>query len=96
MPYFDCVACHGDPVTGILTGNNFGVGWAPSCYQCHDDLWNDPGNLSPTVDAGGPYTGTVGRRRLHLQRRETLIRAVLARDGNLTRVFADLTVSWSI
>ena len=61
LPYFDCDVCHADPLTGILTGNNFGTGWAPSCYQCHDDLWNDPGNLPPTVDAGGPYTGTVGR-----------------------------------
>jgi len=59
-PYFECAACHADPVTGVLTGNRFGTFYAPSCFQCHDDLWNVPGNEPPTVDAGGPYSGTVG------------------------------------
>ena len=29
LPYFDCAMCHADPVTGVVTGNNFGTDWAP-------------------------------------------------------------------
>jgi hypothetical protein len=46
-PYFDCAMCHADPLTGILTGNAFGTEFAPSCYECHGDVWNFGGNSSP-------------------------------------------------
>lgn len=73
-PYFDCAACHADPLTGILTGNDFGTLFAKSCYTCHDDLWNDPDHdgvldntppaglsVAEAVDVGGTPTvyGTV-------------------------------------
>ena len=56
LPYFDCAACHADPLTGILTGKNFGTDFAPSCYTCHDDQWNHHGNSPP---AGLSVEGAV-------------------------------------
>ena len=47
-PYFYCAACHADPVTGVLTGNDFGTIKAPSCFKCHDDLWTNENNAPPT------------------------------------------------
>lgn len=32
-PYQNCADCHGNSLTGL--------GSAPSCYQCHDDKWDD-------------------------------------------------------
>ena len=69
-PYFDCAVCHADPLTGIVTGNNFGVAWAKSCFQCHDDLWNLGGNDPPSdpavagtedelIDSYDPGAGTI-------------------------------------
>lgn len=50
-PYTNCVACHADPVTGLLTGNEFGNTDAPSCFECHGDLWFGGDTDGPTVTA---------------------------------------------
>jgi len=47
-PYFDCAACHADPLTGVLTGNLFGAMEAPSCFGCHTDAWTDKNHRPPT------------------------------------------------
>ncbi len=59
-PYTECVACHGDPATGELTGNHFGSLLAHSCYRCHGEVWIDPildektpAFASPTATATG-------------------------------------------
>jgi predicted CXXCH cytochrome family protein len=59
LPYINCVACHADPVSGILTGNYFGNLFAPSCYKCHADLWNIANN-SPSPPTMPDLEGTVG------------------------------------
>jgi predicted CXXCH cytochrome family protein len=61
LPYFDCAPCHADPITGIVTGNDFGSLWAPSCYQCHDDLWVVPGDQQPAPVTMVDLSGTVGQ-----------------------------------
>ena len=49
LPYINCAPCHGDPVTGILTGNDFGGIFAPSCFECHaDNKWAGDDVLQPT------------------------------------------------
>jgi hypothetical protein len=48
-PYFDCAGCHADPLTGLLTGNNFGTVMAPSCFECHGDLWTNENDAPPTA-----------------------------------------------
>lgn len=60
LPYFYCGACHADPVTSVLTGNEFGTDWAPSCFQCHGDLWNVGNNL-PATPTMADLTGFVGQ-----------------------------------
>jgi hypothetical protein len=45
----------------MLTGNDFGTLHAPSCYQCHEDLWNRNGNAPPVMVAIGPLTGKAGQ-----------------------------------
>ncbi|MFH1264441.1 MAG: PKD domain-containing protein [Planctomycetota bacterium] len=71
MPYNDCAPCHGDPVTGILTGNDFGNVFARSCFECHGNKWAGDDAVQPTwgtppvegiVMVGGKPTldGTVG------------------------------------
>ncbi len=60
-PYFDCATCHADPLTGVVTGNQFGNLFARSCYQCHDDLWNVGGNEAPLNVAMPALAGTVGQ-----------------------------------
>lgn len=47
-PYFDCAGCHADPLTGVLTGNDFGTEEAPSCFECHDDVWTNENDKPPT------------------------------------------------
>ncbi len=42
-PYFDCAVCHADPLTDVVTGNDFGTLFARSCYECHDDVWANGG-----------------------------------------------------
>lgn len=54
-PYTTCAPCHGS----ALQGAAFGTVIAPSCYECHGNMWQLT-NLPPVVDAGGPYTGVVG------------------------------------
>ena len=59
LPYINCAPCHGDPVTGILTGNVFGNTEAPSCFECHaDNKWAGDDVTQPTWDAT-PVTGIV-------------------------------------
>ena len=71
LPYINCAQCHGDPVTGILTGNEFGTLFAPSCFGCHDNRWAGDDVVQPTwgtppvegiIDVDGTPTldGTVG------------------------------------
>ena len=49
LPYINCAPCHGDPVTGILTGNDFGSLFAPSCFECHaDNKWAGDDIVQPT------------------------------------------------
>ena len=55
-PYFDCSPCHGDN----LEGADYGTIQAPSCNECHADVWHSD-NLPPLVDPGGPYSGDVGQ-----------------------------------
>ncbi len=55
-PYRDCAACHGDN----LEGANYGTIVAPSCFDCHDNEWEEEDNLAPEVDAGGPYSVNLG------------------------------------
>jgi hypothetical protein len=51
-PYIDCAVCHADPVTGLLTGNAFGSkDNAPSCFECHGELWFAGDTGAPTVTA---------------------------------------------
>jgi len=50
-PYINCVACHADPVTGLLTGNDFGTAFAPSCFECHGDLWFSGDTAAPTINS---------------------------------------------
>ncbi len=45
-----CTQCHGP---------NLNDGFAPSCFTCHLELW-DGQNRPPSVDTGGPYSGSVG------------------------------------
>ena len=60
LPYVNCAACHADPVTGVVTGNRFGTAFAPSCYRCHDDLWN-VGNQAPLNVAMADLSGIAGQ-----------------------------------
>ncbi|MFH1265473.1 MAG: PKD domain-containing protein [Planctomycetota bacterium] len=55
-----CASCHGDPVTGVVTGNRFGNSFAPSCYQCHDGLWTHD-NTAPDAPTMADLSGTVGK-----------------------------------
>ncbi|MHC4399361.1 MAG: cytochrome c3 family protein [Planctomycetota bacterium] len=47
-----CTNCHGDDLLGDI---------GPSCFSCHDQLWDGgSGNSPPVVDPGGPYVGPPG------------------------------------
>jgi hypothetical protein len=50
-PMTNCTACHGGDLTGTAQ--------APSCFSCHDDLWNDPssGSYPHTVSQNGVMHG---------------------------------------
>jgi hypothetical protein len=52
-PFNNCTLCHGSDLMG--EGN------APSCFECHGQVWPDPVNLPPVVDPGGPYFGAPGQ-----------------------------------
>jgi len=55
QPFLECVECHGLDLEGAAYGSI----WAPSCNDCHGDVW-DGVNQPPLVDAGGPYSESVG------------------------------------
>jgi predicted CXXCH cytochrome family protein len=57
-PYRQCAACHG----AYLQGAAYGKVYAPSCTECHGNLWSGA-NQPPIVDpgSGGVYTGTAGQ-----------------------------------
>ncbi|MHC4399360.1 MAG: PKD domain-containing protein [Planctomycetota bacterium] len=58
-PYINCAPCHGDPVTGILTGNDFGTLFAPSCYECHGDNKWAGDDVDPPTWGTPPVEGIV-------------------------------------
>lgn len=51
MPQGNCASCHGSDLRG---NSNLG---APSCFECHGDVWNNPGcgQNTHTVNLGGAF-----------------------------------------
>jgi hypothetical protein len=54
-PLSDCAGCHGED----LDGAPYGTMTAPSCYDCHGDVWTGT-NRPPVPEPGGPYVATLG------------------------------------
>lgn len=55
-----CYLCHADPVTGKLTGTQFGDITTPSCGECHFDPWSAAVTGDPITVNIGDYEGTTG------------------------------------
>ncbi len=56
QPFINCDMCHGLDLQGAAYGSDF----APSCNECHADVWTGT-NQPPIVNPGGPYLGVVGQ-----------------------------------
>lgn len=48
-PETTCAACHGEALLGSPI--------APSCYDCHGNVWSDLASITPPVPADGDLTG---------------------------------------
>lgn len=83
----NCIGCHGTDLTG--------TDLAPSCYQCHQQVWDVPGGAGDLIIVGAGITGLNAAYKLHtLGHRVKIIEATNRYGGRMKPLkdFSDFTI----